>query len=170
MLKEAQDLIGEFYLRIRKQAYNSTGMTGMPIVPRHLNALIRLSEASAKVRLSSKVEKEDAEIAIKLFEESLYKLGMDPEENIFDLARITGGKTVQKKRKSELVFKELVEQTKSGNPIDETVFKMFLKGRGYDIDDFFEVMEELKEQCLVINPRQYKWLPVLPKDLNTNQS
>jgi replicative DNA helicase Mcm len=166
MLKEAQDLIGDFYLRIRKQAYNSTGMAGMPIVPRHLNALIRLSEASAKVRLSSKVEKEDAEIAIKLFEESLYKLGMDPEENIFDLARITGGKTIQKKRKSELVFKELVEQTKSGNPIDETVFKMFLKGRGYDIDDFFEVMEELKEQCLAINPRPYKWLPVLPKDLN----
>jgi replicative DNA helicase Mcm len=167
VLKEAQDLIGDFYLKIRKQAYNSSGMTGMPIVPRHLNALIRLSEASAKIRLSSKVEKEDAEIAIKLFEESLYKLGMDPEDKVFDLARISGGKTLSNKKKSELFLEELREQTKTGIEIDDLVFKMYLKGRGYDISDYHQIMEELNKNCLVICPKPYKWKPVLPKDLNS---
>jgi replicative DNA helicase Mcm len=49
----------------------------VPITPRQIEGLVRLAEASAKSRLSDKIELRDAELAISLFDYMLTTLAVD---------------------------------------------------------------------------------------------
>jgi replicative DNA helicase Mcm len=60
LTQEAVDEIENYYVKMRTMGSNEDGgVKSIPITPRQLEALIRLAEASAKVRLSPKVTKED---------------------------------------------------------------------------------------------------------------
>jgi len=80
--KESKEVIHDFYLNLRK--------TSVQITARQLEALVRLSEAHAKVRLKSEVEPEDAKFAIYLMIESLKEVAYDPETDSFDIDKIFG--------------------------------------------------------------------------------
>jgi replicative DNA helicase Mcm len=56
-----------------------------------LEALYRLAEASARVRLSDTVTLTDAERAVSIFTEYLRRVGMDPETGNFDIDLIATG-------------------------------------------------------------------------------
>lgn len=73
-------------------------MNGMPIGARHLQGIIRLAEASAKIRLSKTVDKEDLELAKKLFYDSLVKIGLDTSSGLIDMARMGDGKTISRRK------------------------------------------------------------------------
>lgn len=75
MSEELKQLLKDLYIEIRKinQSHQST------ITPRDINALIRLSEASARSRLSETVTKEDLERAVKLHRYCLNELGIFEE-------------------------------------------------------------------------------------------
>lgn len=59
--------------------------------PRQLESLIRLSEAHAKVRFSSKVEAIDVEEAKRLHREALKQSATDPRTGIVDISILTTG-------------------------------------------------------------------------------
>jgi replicative DNA helicase Mcm len=61
---EATDIIVKFYIETRKKGGNSTD--SVSITARSLEALARLAEASARIRLSQDATLEDAERAIKI--------------------------------------------------------------------------------------------------------
>ena len=61
---EARDSIVKFYIETRKKGGNSTD--SVSITARSLEALARLAEASARIRLSQEATLEDAERAIKI--------------------------------------------------------------------------------------------------------
>jgi len=82
--EDAGNRLGDYYVSLRK---NNTG-GGVPLTPRQLEGLIRLAEASAKLRLSKVVEIEDAERAIRLVEFVLRELGMEKGSSGFDIDRI----------------------------------------------------------------------------------
>lgn len=69
---EATSMIEESYLGIRKQGEGEN--SAIPITARQLEAFVRLSEASARARLSPTVEVQDAERAIKLVKYYLEKI------------------------------------------------------------------------------------------------
>jgi replicative DNA helicase Mcm len=71
---EASKRIQDYYLDLRKIGLKQ-GAT--PITPRQIEGLIRMAEASAKVRLSALVEVPDAENAIALNEYMLKTLAVD---------------------------------------------------------------------------------------------
>lgn len=71
---EASERIEKFYLELRKLGMRS-GTT--PITPRQIEGLVRLSEASAKTRLSDVVELRDAEIGIGLTNYMLTTLAVE---------------------------------------------------------------------------------------------
>jgi replicative DNA helicase Mcm len=60
----ARDRLMKFYTDLRKTGEGKD--TPVPVTARQLEALVRLSEASARVRLSNKVTIEDAERTIKI--------------------------------------------------------------------------------------------------------
>lgn len=72
--------------------------------PRQLESLIRLAEAHAKVRFSSKVEAIDVEEAKRLHREALKQSATDPRTGIVDISILTTGMSAtSRKRKEELV-------------------------------------------------------------------
>ena len=65
---EAMEMISSSYANMRAKS----GMKNLPVTARTLETIIRLSSASAKVRLSVKVETEDVDIAVELINFCLF--------------------------------------------------------------------------------------------------
>ncbi|MEK6843393.1 MAG: ATP-binding protein, partial [Candidatus Micrarchaeota archaeon] len=79
--QEASEKIKEFYLKLRRLGEKQNNY---PVTARQIEGLIRLSEASAKMRLSSIVESSDADRAINLTEYVLQNVFMDKETGRID--------------------------------------------------------------------------------------
>ncbi len=89
--EEAVKEIKKFYVELRNRPVASeSALRPIPISARQLQALIRMSEASAKIRLSEKVTKEDTQRAIKIMKYYLMQVGYDYESKTFDIDRIAG--------------------------------------------------------------------------------
>jgi len=87
--EEAKDRIKGFYLDLRGQ-YDSEDAI-VSILARNLDALIRLSEAHAKMALRDKATREDVEEIIMLFNRYLKDTGYDKETGKFDIDMIIAG-------------------------------------------------------------------------------
>ena len=97
---EAAEEIREFYITIRNKAGSSSSeLKPIPITARQLEAIVRLSEACAKVRLSNFVTVEDTRRAIKLLKYSMMQVGYDEETQSFDIDRVTTGIPTSKRNK-----------------------------------------------------------------------
>jgi len=86
---EVSKLLQNFYVKTRGRAEG--GRSPVPITLRQFEALMRLSEASAKIRLSPIISKDDAQRAIKLMKASLKDLGSDVETGEIDVDKSEGG-------------------------------------------------------------------------------
>lgn len=107
---DALEILTAFYKKVRRQSISTDSkMKGMPITPRHLEGIIRIAEASAKLRLSDFVEKEDILLAQDIFYKALIKLGLD-ESGVIDLARIGSGTTLSKKKKGRMIVELLIQE------------------------------------------------------------
>ncbi|MEM1889490.1 MAG: minichromosome maintenance protein MCM [Pyrobaculum sp.] len=87
--EEAKERIRRFYLEMRKR-YQGPG-TAIAITARQLEALIRLTIAEAKMRLSPIATGEDAERAIRLYLAFLKSVGIDLESGAVDIDAIMTG-------------------------------------------------------------------------------
>jgi len=114
LTEEAVEEIKDFYVKLRNQSIQvkDSDIKPIPITARQLEGIIRLSEAHAKVRLSEKVEREDAKKAIELVKISLTQVGYDEETKSFDIDRVTTGITSSKRGKIIMV-KEILHQLES---------------------------------------------------------
>jgi replicative DNA helicase Mcm len=100
----AVEEIKRFYVELRNMPVSSEGvLRPIPISARQLQALIRMSEASAKMRLSEKVTAEDARRAIGIMKYYLTQVGYDYESKTFDIDRGTGGMPASQRNKVFLV-------------------------------------------------------------------
>lgn len=86
--QEAAAKIEDYYAELRKQ---SESQKAVAITPRQIEGLVRLSEASAKVRLSPHAELEDAERAIRLTEYVLRQIAFDRSTGKIDIDIISTG-------------------------------------------------------------------------------
>jgi len=86
--QEAAKKIEDYYTELRKLGESQKSIA---ITPRQIEGLIRLSEASAKARLSQVVEIEDAERAIALTEYVLRQTAFDRSTGRIDIDIITSG-------------------------------------------------------------------------------
>ncbi|NYZ75503.1 minichromosome maintenance protein MCM [Candidatus Micrarchaeota archaeon] len=91
--QEASDKIKEFYLEMRRMGKQQNNY---PITARYIEGIIRLSEASAKVRLSQVVEVQDAERAIALQQFVLKEVFMDKDTGRIDSDIISIGQPKSK--------------------------------------------------------------------------
>ena len=108
--EESQQRLIQAYVDMRRVGRGRGQITAYP---RQLESLIRLSEAHAKVRLSSIVEPQDVEEAWRLHREALKQSAIDPLSGKIDISILTTGiSSVSRKRKKELcdVIQKLIEK------------------------------------------------------------
>lgn len=77
---EALGVLEDYYVRVRRQGEEPD--SPVPITARQLEALVRLSEAAARARLSEVVRPEDAQRAVRIMENYLRRVAMTPEGRI----------------------------------------------------------------------------------------
>jgi len=90
MSRDAVQAISEFYIGLRDVGRKEGSYAA---THRQLEGLVRLSEASARVRLSDEAGKEDAERAVRLVKASLSDVVTDPETGKIDYDIIMTGQT-----------------------------------------------------------------------------
>jgi len=148
--------IREYYVKMRGSSSSEEGgIKAIPISARQLEALIRLSEASARTRLSNKVTKKDAKRAISLVHYYLTQIGMDIETGEFDIDRISTGVPAAQRSKIAQVKEIIVElENKVGKiiPIEEIV--ELAKEKKIDGADVDEAIEKLKRGGDLFEPRR----------------
>ena len=100
----ASDEILKFYIDLRgTAAREESEVKPIPISARQLQGLVRLAEASARIRLSKTVTKKDATRAIDLLRYCMKAVGTDPETGKFDIDRISTGITATQRSRIHIV-------------------------------------------------------------------
>jgi replicative DNA helicase Mcm len=136
---EAIEEIKKFYVTLRNAPTAADlPLRPIPITARQLEALVRLSEASAKTRLSEKVEKQDSVRAINLMKYYLMQAGYDYETKSFDIDKIVTGVTASKRGKILEVKEAIIRlESKIGKliPVEEIEKELDGKMQRSDLDD-----------------------------------
>ncbi|MEK6760657.1 MAG: minichromosome maintenance protein MCM [Nanoarchaeota archaeon] len=152
--KEAATEIENFYVELRNRPVSSQSeLRPIPISARQLQALIRMAEASAKVRLSNVVTKDDAKRAIDLLMYFLEKVGYDQESNTFDIDKIYTGMTSSKRGKVFVVrdaINNLREKIGELIPLEE--IEKELKDK-LTSDEIGDSIKELIKSSQIFEPR-----------------
>ncbi len=110
LTSEARAILEEYYVRVRKQGEEPNAP--VPITARQLEALVRLSEAAARARLSSSVSVEDAQRATEIMENFLKRVSMT-EEGKLDIDLTQTGVSHSQRERFEIahrIMRELQEE------------------------------------------------------------
>lgn len=131
---QAVETIKKFYVELRSTGSTADGaIKPIPISARQLEAIVRLAEASARIKLKKEVEEEDALRAISLMKYCMTEVGMDPETGKIDIDRMTTGISASARGRIIDVKEVLyaLSEEKQGGPIsieDDLKPKVFEKG------------------------------------------
>jgi replicative DNA helicase Mcm len=149
LTEKASEVIKDFYLKMRSK---SGGEAPISITLRQYEALIRLAEASAKIRLSDKVTVDDAERGIRLMKTSLRQFGFEPETGMIDIDRAEGAMTSAQRSKIRIVLDVIEELTRvigKTVPVDEITRRAKEEG----VDDVDDILRRMKNEGLVFEPK-----------------
>jgi len=152
---EAIKSIKDFYVNLRNAPTSSESpLKPIPITARQLEALVRLSEASARSRLSDNVEKIDADRSIDLMKFYLLQAGYDYETKSFDIDKIVTGVTSSKRGKILEVKEAIIKlESRIGKliPLEEIEKELEGKLQKIEID---EALDKLNLSGDIFHPRK----------------
>ena len=153
MTEEAKELIEEFYVDLRSRGADEDAP--VPVTARKLEAMVRLAEASARVRLSDTVEREDADRATDIVESCLKDIGVDPETGQFDADVVeTGTSKSQRDRIKNIkgLIADIEDEYEDGAPVEEVLDRA---GEiGMDTGKAEQEIEKLRTKGEVYEPKQ----------------
>jgi replicative DNA helicase Mcm len=153
--EDAAEKIKEYYLQLRSGSKDTVRAT-----PRQLEALVRLSEASAKVRLSKEVTVTDAERAITLTEFVLREVAYDQATGQIDIDRIVSDhpkSTRDRIKIIEEIVAGLIKESSEGFASHDEIIEV-AKGRGLDRFRAEEILMELKTKGVIYEPRHNRYM------------
>ncbi len=150
MTPEVSKLLKNFYVKTRSRA---EGGGPVPITLRQFEALLRLAEASAKIRLSNEITKDDANRAIRLMKDSLKDLGYDTETGGIDVDKSEGGTTFSQRSKITRIL-NLIDQLSGGEREIVPLPKLrdMAAKEGIDTAEVDEIVERLKRDGTLFEP------------------
>ena len=149
---EANQVLKEFYVNTRNS--NPEEQSTVPITARQLEAIIRLAEASAKIKLKDFVEKEDAEKAVRLQMACLKQVGIDPETGEIEVGVLSGAPPKSDRDKIQRVSDEikLLEEEYAGNaPLNVLISNMSDK-YGVSEDKTEQIVKNLVQKGVLYQP------------------
>jgi replicative DNA helicase Mcm len=151
---DALNHIQNFYVKIRNSNKNENDNT-VSLTARQLEALIRLSEASARVRLSDTVDVSDAERAIDLLRFCLGQVGVDPETGQLDIDVLTTGVSNKKRSTMITLLNKITDMAKESSDklvcVEDLISTMEPIMERYKVD---ELIDKLKRDGELFEPRQ----------------
>ena len=152
---EAVNAMKEFYVSLRNLPQIGDGPNKpIPIGARQLEAMVRLAEAHARMRLSNQVEVKDAQAAIELTKSYLMQVGYDKDTKTFDIDRIEGNTSASEKNKLTAVREVIKELEKSFGklvPLEEVTKALTGKMAEADVD---EAIGKLRRAGDVFQPKR----------------
>ncbi|MFX1511706.1 MAG: LAGLIDADG family homing endonuclease, partial [Promethearchaeota archaeon] len=155
---EAAERIREYYKDLRSESRGDEEEGGPPMVaitPRQLEALVRLSEARAKMGLREEVLYEDASAIIRLMDQCMNQLGRDIETGRFDADRLMTGQSTRTRsrivRIEDLVYR-VERRSEDGGKITDIVKEA--EEEGLDERDVVKVIEDMKRDGLLYEPKE----------------
>jgi len=151
LTEEAKERIIEFYLSLRGRVKENSPV---PITARQLEALIRLAEASARLRLSDRITVEDVDRVISIVRRSLEQIAVDPETGQIDIDYAYSG-TSKSQRDKIVVIKRIVEEleksTDKGAP-EEMILER-AEEHGIDREKSREILYKMKQRGELYCPK-----------------
>jgi len=150
--------IKDYFVKMRNVgAGEGKKISAIPISARQLEALVRMAEASAKSRLSSKVLRKDARRAIELLHYCLSQVGIDPETGKIDIDRIATGVSASQRSKISTI-KEVITQleAKVGKAIKIEDIVKEAEAKGIEEAEVQELVEKLKRAGDIFEPTRGK--------------
>jgi replicative DNA helicase Mcm len=150
MTREAAEALKKFYIEMRGLY---AGEDTVAITLRQNEALMRLAEASAKIRLSDKVEEQDSKRAISIMDFSIRDLGYDFETGKIDIDRTEG--TPSSVRKSIHAILDIIEdlEKKLGKPVAKEEVIAAAEDRGIESKETEELLRRLKAEGSIFEPK-----------------
>ena len=150
---EANEVLKEFYVSTRNSDPEDQG--AVPITARQLEAIIRLSEASAKIKLKEYVEKEDAEKAVRLQRACLEDVGIDPETGKIDVGALGEGTVKTDRDKIQRVTEEikLLEEEYAGNAPMNVLLSNMSEKYNLSEDKTEEIVRKLVQKGAIYEPQ-----------------
>ncbi|MFB6184271.1 MAG: LAGLIDADG family homing endonuclease [Haloarculaceae archaeon] len=152
MTEDAKSVIEDFYVDLRSRGTDEDAP--VPVTARKLEALVRLAEASARVRLADEVSEEDAERATDIARYCLEQIGMDPETGEFDADVVeTGTSKSQRDRIKNIkgIIADLEDEYDEGAPVDVVIERA--EEVGTDASKAEHEIEKLKQKGEVYEPQ-----------------
>jgi len=107
LTEDARAAIQDYYVDLRDTGQDEDAP--VPVTARKLEALVRLSEASARMRLADTVTEADAERVIDIVQSCLRDIGVDPETGEFDADVVEAG-TAKSQRDRLQNLKDLIAE------------------------------------------------------------
>ncbi len=152
MSDEAQDEFKRFYVDLRSQGIGADAP--VPVTARQLEALVRLGEASARMRQDDKVTLDDARLIVKIVKDSLSQVGVDPETGRLDADWIAVGTTKTRRDRAKIIrdiVRGLIKEHGGQAPIEEVLDAA--ESEGIERQKADEIVEELLRIGTFFRPR-----------------
>ena len=155
LTEKAIEEIKNFYVELRNApAVTEDLVKPIPISARQLEALIRLSEASARARLSKKVTREDARRAIEIMHHYLLQVGIDKETGALDIDKIVTGVPASERSKIMFVRETIARlEARTGELISIKELKEEI-GNKISEEEVDEIIEKLKRSGDIFEPKK----------------
>lgn len=154
--EDVMDALSDSFASLRTMNGEGDGTT-VPVTMRKLEGIQRLAEASARLRLSDTVEKEDVDRAQRLIGESMQQLGMN-EDGEMDADIVEAGASMSQKDRIKTVQRvigdaegaieegdlvsQAVERGLSRDRVDHVIKKLSAQGEIYNRGDGYRLTEQ----------------------------
>ncbi len=150
MTRDALEELKNYYIKMRSMSTDET----LAITLRQNEALMRLSEASARIRLSPVVTKEDAMRAIDIMSFSIRELAYDFDTGRIDIDRTEGVASSQRGKINLLLDLIIRMEKKLGKQIPREELKIAAREEGVEESVTEELIERLKRDGTLYEPFQ----------------
>ncbi|OPY41320.1 MAG: Minichromosome maintenance protein MCM [Methanoregulaceae archaeon PtaU1.Bin222] len=149
----AREALSGYYMQLRDLAAGSD--KPVPVTARQLEALVRLAEASARIRLSPEIEIQDAERVIKIVDTCLREVAYDAKTGSFDIDRVVTGIS-KGKRDLIRVIKQTIRQVQKDTGNDRIAVAELidlLTPQGFSRDEIKKQIEVFLREGEAMEPK-----------------
>ncbi len=145
---EAKDELKNYYLKMRN-LYNQT--KSIPITARQLEALIRLTQASARARLSKYAGMDDARRAIRIIQHFIEDIATSAE-GVIDIDRVVSSIPTGERSKYELVMDIIRDLQEIKGYAGEDEIMREAEQRGFTALDVQKILKDLQRDNFIYMP------------------